>query len=284
MKAIIMAGGTGSRLLPLTLAINKHLLPIYDKPMIYYPISLLMLAGVKEILLIIKSDSLKQFKLLLGNGDELGIKINYKVQDAPLGIADGIKISENFIRNERFIFALGDNIFYGDSIGLLVKDAYKNSSRGVVFSCWNSKPEDYGVLQRDSKKSPLNIIEKPTEYISNEIITGLYIYDSSVIDIVNSLRPSQRGELEISDLNDKLLKQKELAVVQLGRGVAWFDNGSALSMLHASNFVEIIQNKQGKLIGSVEEIALNLGLIEYSAYKSRISKFHKSNYAEYHLE
>ena len=284
MKAIIMAGGTGSRLFPLTLTINKHLLPVYDKPMIYYPISLLMLAGVDDFLIIVNSTSISQFKNLLGNGEELGIKISYSIQDNPAGIADGIKISEEFIANERFILALGDNFFYGDSLGVLIKRAYNDNAKGVIFTCWNSKPQEYGVLQRDAQSAPCSIIEKPKEFVSNEIITGLYFYDPCVVDMVKALSPSQRGELEISDLNDNLLKCRELGVVQLGRGVAWFDNGSAQAILNSSSFVEIIQNKQGKFIGSVEEIALNLGLVENSVFKSRLSKFNKSKYAEYLLE
>lgn len=278
MKAIILAGGNGTRLHPITASINKHLLPVYDKPMIYYPLSILMLFGIKEIMIISKSEDVHSFKKLLGNGEHLGIKVEYGVQDEPKGIADAFIIAEGFIGNDSVTLILGDNIFYGENIRLM---SNKFEDGAKVFLYRVSDPKRYGVAEFNQEQELTNILEKPSKPPSNWAVTGLYVYDNAVIEIAKTIQPSARGELEITSINNEYLKRGSLHYEQLNRGVAWFDVGTVDSLLQASTFVHAVESRQGIKISCLEEIALDMGFITSSQFKKIVNTRYNSTYAEY---
>lgn len=250
MKGVILAGGNGSRLYPATLSISKHLLHVYNKPMIYYPLSILMLAKIKDIMIIIKSRDYKMYYELLGNGKKFGIKISYSFQNQAKGIAHGLLKSEKFIKKEKFLFILGDNIFWGDGIQRKILKELNNKKKSTLFSYIVNNPNNFAVLEKNK------IIEKPSEDIGNEIITGMYLYDHEIFKIIKKIKPSIRGELEITDVNNFLLKENKTKIVKLGRGIVWYDAGTYDDLLKVSNLLESIEKRQGKMIGCLEEIAL----------------------------
>ena len=252
IKGIMLAAGRATRLFPITFAVNKQLLAIYDKPMIYYPLSVLMLSGIKDILIIIRKEDLKSFKALLGNGKNFGINISYAIQKQPKGIADAFKIGKNFIGKSNCAFILGDNIFYGQNFREKLYSAKSRKSGATVFSYPVQDPERYGVLEVNKKGRPIKIIEKPKFPKSNLAVTGLYFYDNEVIEIVKSLKPSKRGELEITDVNKAYLKKKKLYIEPLSRGFTWLDTGTPESLLTANNFVATIEQRQGFKISFLE--------------------------------
>lgn len=273
MKGIILAGGHGTRLFPLTSYISKQLLPIYDKPMIYYSLSTLMLSGIRDVLLISSSRDLKTYEDVLGNGRNFGINIEYALQESPNGIAESFLIGENFIGNNKVALILGDNIFYGANLTKILRERSTFDKGACVFACKVNNPSDFGVLKFDEENLPISIHEKPVDPPSNFAVTGLYFYDSKVVDYAKQLSPSQRGELEITDINNMYLNQNELAVERLPRGVTWLDTGSVDSLLEAGNFVQIIEKRQGIKIACLEEIALDSGWIT----KATISENLKEN-------
>lgn len=256
-----MAGGSGSRLHPITLAVSKQLLPIYDKPMVYFPLSSLMLAGIREILVITTPESKNLFRALLKDGSPWGIQIEYAVQPTPGGLAQAFLIGREFIGNSPTALALGDNIFFGHGFPDAIRKASGQEKGGTVFAYWVKEPHCYGVVQFDSQGRALSIEEKPQNPRSNYAVTGLYFYDNQVVDIIQDLRPSPRGELEITDLNNIYLKRKELRVEKLGRGIAWLDTGTHDSLVEASHFVKTVENRQGLKIACLEEIAWRMGWI-----------------------
>jgi len=256
-KGIILAAGRASRLFPITYAVNKQLLHIYDKPMIYYPLSVLMLSGINEILIITKKEDLSNFKSLLGNGNHLGIKLSYQIQKKPKGIAEAFIIGEKFISNSNCVLILGDNIFYGQGFSNKLFSAKSKKEGATIFSYPVDDPERYGVVELDKNKFAKKIVEKPKKPKSNLAVTGLYFYDNQVVNIVKSLKPSKRGELEITDVNKEYLKKKQLNVETLGRGFAWLDTGTPDSLLNANNFIATVENRQGLKIACLEEIAFN---------------------------
>lgn len=283
MKGIILAGGTASRLHPTSLSVNKHLLPVYDKPMIYYPLSTMMLAGVKDILIITSGNSIDSFRMLLGNGSHLGIKISYAVQDKPNGIGEAFLIGEQFINNEPVCLILGDNIFHGTDLQKKLHQAAMNNNLhdgATIFAYKVLDPRRFGVVEFDSNNIAISLEEKPENPKSNFMIPGLYFYDNQIVDIAKKMKPSDRNELEITDINNYYLSKKILKVTELGRGTAWFDCGTEDSLLSASNFVQIIEKKQGLKIGCIEEISLNEGLISKSELKIYL-KEKNSNYYDY---
>src|SRR5215467_13352846 len=278
MKGIILAGGSGTRLYPATLAINKQLLPVYDKPMIYYPLSVLMLAGIRDILLISTREHLPFYERLLGDGSTWGIKLSYIIQEQPIGLAHAFILGRDFVGGERVALILGDNVFYGHGLSVELAEAAARAEGATVFAYYVNDPSQYGVIEFDGAEKPVDIVEKPKDFISNWAVTGLYFYDSSVLDIAASLRPSARGELEITDVNRRYLELGNLRVVKLGRGYAWLDTGTHDALLEASEFVRSIQHRQGLLIGCLEEIAYLKGLISASDLRKLARRYDKTAY------
>lgn len=281
MKAIVLAGGKGTRLFPATKVVSKQLLPIYDKPMIFYPLSVVMLAGITNILIITTKADVDLFKNLLGNGSELGLKISYEIQNEPRGIAHAIQVAESFIDNDSFCLVLGDNIFYGQGLQTILIDAIDKNVGATIFGYYVKDPERYGVVKFDHQDEPVEIVEKPNSFISNYAIPGLYIYDENAIAYSKELSPSKRGELEITDLNKIYLEKNKLKVVKLGRGLAWLDTGTHESILEASSFVQSIQKRQGLYIASLEEIAYRKGFIDKSQLLTITQQLYDKDYKDY---
>lgn len=281
MKAIILAGGSGTRLSPLTKAISKQILPVYDKPMIYYPISTLMLAGIRDILIISTPRDLPLLKDLLGDGADWGVKFSYKEQAKPEGIAQAFIIAEDFIGNEPVCLILGDNIFYGQHLIRDLREANQLKQGGAVFAYHVKDPHRYGVVEFDEDFNALSIEEKPEHPKSNWVVTGIYFYDASVVDVAKNLQPSARGELEISDINQTYLERGQLKVFKMGRGAAWLDTGTLDSLLSAAQFVQAIESRQGLKICCPEEIAFQEGFINRQQFAALIEKLGKNEYAQY---
>ena len=281
MKGIILAGGAGTRLYPITKSISKQIIPIYDKPMIYYPLSVLMLAGIRDILIISTPEDIHLYENLLGDGNQLGINIYYEVQPSPDGLAQAFIIGEKFIGTDKVCLILGDNIFYGHGFGdeLIKATNFKNNA--LIFGYFVTDPERYGVVEFDSKEEVISIEEKPGKPRSNYAITGLYFYDNDVIDKAKSLKPSARGELEITDLNRLYLNEKRLKVKILGRGMAWLDTGTHESLLQASNYIQTIEQRQGLKISCIEEIAYKRGFISKNQLLKLAEPLLKSQYGKY---
>ncbi len=284
MKGIILAGGSGTRLYPVTLSVSKQLLPIYDKPMIYYPLSTLMLAGMREILVITTPHDEPYFKRMLGDGSDLGLDIHYAVQPEPGGIAQAFLIGAQFIAGERCALALGDNIFYGHGFPESLEAAAGRKQGATVFGYWVSDPERYGVVHFDDAGRALGIEEKPEKPKSNYAVTGLYFYDEQVVDIAKSLVPSSRGELEITDLNVEYLERDDLHVQLLGRGTAWLDTGTHESLLQAANFIQTIQERQGLKVACLEEIAYRKGYLSRDEVERLAHDMRKNSYGDYLLK
>lgn len=282
MKGIVVAGGSGSRLYPMTLSVSKHILPIYDKPLIYYPLALLMMGNIREILLISTPRDLPDFKALLGTGKQWGLELSYAEQQRPEGIAQAFLIAEAFLGTSRCAMVLGDNIFYGHGLPNLVRAAFANRSGATVFAYRVADPRRYGVIELDKEGLPLSIEEKPKSPKSDWVVTGLYVYDGDAVSIAKSLRPSSRGELEITDVNATYLKRSQLRVERIGRGFAWFDAGTPDSMLEAASFVAAIEKRQGFKIAAPEEIALRQGFIGAEDLERLITeRYPNSTYGRY---
>lgn len=283
MKGIILAGGNGTRLYPLTKSVSKQLVPVYDKPMIYYPLSTLLLAGIKEILIISTPEDLPRFEQLLGDGSQLGCVFKYKVQEEPNGLAQAFVLGEEFIDDDNVALILGDNIFYGVGMGSQM-EKNTNPNGGIVYAYPVSDPERYGVVEFDENKRVISIEEKPKKPKSNYAIPGLYFYDNSVIEIAKNLKPSARGEYEITDVNQEYLKQNKLKVSVLSSGTAWLDTGTFDSLMAAGQFIQVIQERQGVKIGCIEEIAYKKGYIDKTQLQKLASGLLKSGYGKYLME
>ncbi len=284
MKGIILAGGSGTRLYPLTQEVIKQLLPIYDKPMIYYPLSVLMLAGIKEILIISTPEALPQFQSLFGDGSHLGIRISYKEQPSPDGLAQAFILGEEFIKNDDVCLILGDNIYYGHGITDMLarsKKIVKEEQKSVIFGYYVTDPERYGVAEFDTEGKVISIEEKPTNPKSNYAVTGLYFYTNDVIQVAKTIKPSHRGELEITDVNKVYLEKDALNVELMGRGFAWLDTGTHESLLEASNFIQTIENRQGLKVACIEEIAFEMGYIDQEALIKLAQPLKKNQYGQY---
>ena len=284
MKGIVLAGGSGTRLYPITKGTSKQLLSVYDKPMVYYPISVLMLAGIREILIISTPDDLPNFKKLLGDGDELGISFSYAEQPSPDGLAQAFIIGEEFIGNDSVCLVLGDNIFYGQGFSELLKKSYKNvteDQKATIFGYYVNDPERYGVAEFDRNGMVISIEEKPKDPKSNFAVVGLYFYPNSVIQVAKTIKPSPRGELEITTVNQTFLENSDLMVETLGRGFAWLDTGTHESMLEASNFIHTIEKRQGLKVACLEEIAFELGYINEDKLLALAEPLRKNEYGQY---
>jgi len=281
MKGIILAGGTGSRLYPVTTVVSKQLLPVFDKPMIYYPLSTLMFSGIRDILVITTPHDQMLFRRLLGDGSDLGLNFSYAAQDQPRGLADAFIVGRDFIGSDSVALVLGDNIFYGHGLPELLTKASSRNSGATIFGYVVKTPEQYGVIELDSNGRAVSIEEKPKHPKSNVAVTGLYFYDNDVVDIAADIKPSARGEIEITDVNDAYLKRNDLNVEVLGRGFAWLDTGTHSSLVEASHFVEILEQRQGVRIACPEEIALRQGYISLKQFYGAAQKCAKSSYGEY---
>jgi glucose-1-phosphate thymidylyltransferase len=283
MKGIILAGGSGTRLYPVTTVVSKQLLPVFDKPMIYYPLATLMFAGIREMLIITTSQDQHLFERLLGDGSDLGLRFAYAVQEQPRGLADAFIVGADFIGSDRVALVLGDNIFYGHTLSDLLERAHHRGSGATIFGYVVSSPESYGVVELDSSGHAISIEEKPAAPKSNIAVTGLYFYDNDVVKIASSLNPSARGELEITDVNRAYLESGNLYVEVLGRGFAWLDTGTHSSLVEASHFIQILEQRQGMRVACPEEIALRLGYITLDHFHKLAKRCAKSSYGQYLL-
>lgn len=283
VKGIILAGGSGSRLYPITRGISKQLMPIYDKPMIYYPISVLMLAGIRDILVITAPEDQLQFQRLLADGSQVGMNFEYAVQPKPEGLAQAFIIGRNFIGDDTVSLALGDNIFFGDGLSAMLKCAVAREKGATVFGYRVSDPERYGVVEFTKEGRAVSIKEKPVKPRSHYAVTGLYFYDNDVLDIASAVKPSARGELEITDVNNAYLQRGSLYVERLGRGIAWLDTGTYTSLMQAANFIQILEERQGLMVGCIEEIAWRQGYIDDSRLEAAAMTMEKTRYGQYLL-
>ena len=284
MKGIILAGGSGTRLYPITRVVSKQLLPIYDKPMIYYPLSVLMLAGIREVLIISTPTDLPRFKEMLGDGQSLGMSFTYKVQPKPEGLAQAFLLGKEFIGNDSVCLVLGDNIFYGQGLATVLQRCAHLTEGGIVFGYKVRDPKRYGVVEFSADKRVISIEEKPEQPKSKYAVTGLYFYDNDVVSVAEGLTPSARGELEITDLNNVYLQRGKLKVEFLGRGYAWLDTGTHESLLHASSFVQAIQERQGVLVACLEEIAYRMGYIDAAQVERLAKDMLKNDYGQYLMD
>lgn len=280
MKGIILAGGTGTRLYPLTIATSKQLLPVYDKPMIYYPLSILMLAGIRDILIISGERELSLFEELFGDGSQLGLRISYAIQEEAKGVADAFLIGEKFIGSDRVALILGDNLFYGRGISEVLKKAGEQSG-AVIFDYYVNNPQEYGIVNYDESGRPVSLEEKPDEPKSNYAIPGLYFYDADVVDVARKIPVSPRGELEITSVNEQYLKEGKLNVLSLGRGVAWFDVGNCSALKDASDYVAALQKRQGLYVSCIEEIAYRQGFINGDQLRKLAEPLERTDYGRY---
>ena len=283
MRGIILAGGSGTRLHPITQGVSKQLIPVYDKPMIYYPLSMLLMAGIREVLVISTPDDMPGFKRLLGDGSQIGISIQYEIQPSPDGLAQAFLIGEKFIGDEKVCLVLGDNIFYGSGLGTALKSNTLVQG-GHIFAYHVSNPEEYGVVEFDKNNKAISIEEKPKKPRSNFAIPGLYFYDNSVVSIAKSIRPSARGELEISSINEHYLDEGKLSVTVLDRGTAWLDTGTVDSLMAAGEFVQVVEKRQGLKVGCIEEIAWRQGFISTDELLRLAKPLAKSGYGKYLIE
>ena len=283
MKGIVLAGGSGTRLYPLTMVTSKQLLPIYDKPMIYYPLSVLMNAGIRDILIISTPQDTPRFEALLGDGHQFGVQLSYKVQPSPDGLAQAFIIGEEFIGDDSVAMVLGDNLFYGNGLGHLLREAAKQQNRATIFGYYVENPQSFGVVEFDDDGVPVSIVEKPKHPKSNYAVTGLYFYDNKVVEYAKNLQPSARGELEITSVNQAYLECGQLRVEKLGRGFAWLDTGTHTSLLEASAYVQTIEERQGLKVACLEEIAWRQGWIDDAAMEQAGHFFAKTDYGQYLL-